>query len=217
MRHNKNSLLAGKVTRPSRAEGTGVLSDLAGIALDFTLQQGIPFLTKKGVEAGRYYASEALRYKSLQKRAINFGLRKATPVLEKVGSELLDQLSTKVRPNIRYKTDRPDLDVKGVDIHSLIGKLPAPKGDWTLPGHHYTGPYNSLDEQLSYNPEPGEILEIFQKPTGPSDAVAMQHDVDYTRSGFRAEKYGADEKKCKHVADRKMVKALDVFPRNKRQ
>ena len=30
----------------------------------------------------------------------------------------------------------------GVDIHSLIGKLPAPKKGWTLPGHNYTGPYN---------------------------------------------------------------------------
>lgn len=29
---------------------------------------------------------------------------------QKVGSEALDQLSTKIRPNKRYKTDRKDLD-----------------------------------------------------------------------------------------------------------
>ena len=92
------------------------LTDLAGTALDLTLQHGIPYLAKKGVEAGRYYASEALRNKQLQKKAINYGVCKATPVLEKVGSELLDQLSTKVRPNIRYKTDRPDLDGRGLPV-----------------------------------------------------------------------------------------------------
>jgi len=27
-----------------------------------------------------------------------------------------------------------------VDIHKAIGKLPKPKGGWTLPGHKYTGP-----------------------------------------------------------------------------
>lgn len=29
-----------------------------------------------------------------------------------------------------------------IDIHKAIGKLPKPKGGWTLPGHKYTGPYN---------------------------------------------------------------------------
>ena len=39
------------------------------------------------------------------------------------------------RPNFRYKTDGA-----GFDIHLAIGKLPAPKKGWTLPGHNYTGP-----------------------------------------------------------------------------
>ena len=51
----------------------------------------------------------------------------------------------------------------GLDIHKAIGKLPKPKGGWTLPGHHYTGPYNDLDKQLKYNPVTGEIFEIYQK------------------------------------------------------
>lgn len=45
----------------------------------------------------------------------------------------------------------------GVDVHALIGKLPAPKKVWTLPGHHYTGPYNPLDKQLDYDHDTGEI------------------------------------------------------------
>ena len=46
-----------------------------------------------------------------------------------------------------------------------------------MPGHKYTGPYNDLENQVRYNPETGEILEIYDQPTGPTDAVAMQHDV----------------------------------------
>ena len=97
----------------------------------------------------------------------------------------------------------------GVDIHKQIGKLPKPKEGWTLPGHKYTGPYNDLENQVRYNPETGEILEIYDQPTGPTDAVAMQHDVDYSVCG--------DDRKCKNKADRKMVKSLDAIPWKERQ
>ena len=50
----------------------------------------------------------------------------------------------------------------GVDVHKLNGKLPAPAKGWTLPGHNYPGPYNPLDKQLKYDPETGNIQEIFQ-------------------------------------------------------
>lgn len=62
-----------------------------------------------------------------------------------------------------------------------------------------------------------EILEIFQQPSGVTDAVAMQHDVDYGSCSFRKERYGKDEKKCKLKADRKMVKSLDAIPWKERQ
>ena len=98
------------------------------------------------------------------------------------------------------------------DLHKAIGKLPKPKKGWTLPGHNYTGPYNPLDKQLSYDPQTGKILKIYQQPTGSTDAVAMQHDVDYAVCAGKK-----NEKGCKHEADKKMVKALDAIPKNKRQ
>ena len=165
------------------------------------LQKESHILRKKSVEAGRYYASEAMRDPKLQKKAINYTLDKARPVIQKVGSEMLDQLSTKVRPNQRYKTDRPD--GAGFDIHAAIGKFPKPKKGWTLPGHNFTGPYNPLEKQVKYDPETGEILEIYQSPTGATDAIAMQHDVDYDVCSNREKKYGENLKKCKHKADKK--------------
>ena len=101
-----------------------------------------------------------------------------------------------------------------IDIHKQIGKLPKPKGGWTLPGHKYTGPYNDLENQLRYNPETGEILEIYDQPTGATDAVGMQHDVDYSVCGNKPKN---EQVKCKNEADRKMIKSLDEIPWKKRQ
>ena len=98
------------------------------------------------------------------------------------------------------------------DLHKAIGKLPKPKKGWTLPGHNYTGPYNPLEKQLSNDPKTGKILKIYQQPTGATDAIAMQHDVDYAVCAGKK-----NEKGCKHDADKKMVKALDAIPKNKRQ
>ena len=47
-----------------------------------------------------------------------------------------------------------------LDIHKLIGKLPKPKGGWTLPGHKYTGPYNDLESQVKYDLKTGKIQKI---------------------------------------------------------
>ena len=164
---------------------------------------------KKAIEMGRYYGSEALCNKKLQKKAIEYALDKLNPVIHNVGSQALDQLSTKIRPKKNYKTNRKDLDDGAIDIHKATGKLPKPKAGWTLPGDQYTGPYNDLENQVKYNPETGEILEIYDPPTGATDAVAMHHDVDYSVYG--------DNRKCKNKADRKMVKSLDAIPYDERQ
>ena len=117
----------------------------------------------------------------------------------KLGSQGLKGVTDKIR---HYRGG-------AVDIHKQIGKLPKPKGGWTLPGRKYTGPYSDLENQVRHDPKTGEILEIYDQPTGPTDAVAMQHDVDYSVCG--------DDRKCKNKADRKMVKSLDAIPWKERQ
>ena len=107
---------------------------------------------------------------------------------------------------------RSDMPGGFIDIHKAIGKLPKPERGWTLPGHNYTGPYNLLQKQVRYDPTTGEILEIYDPPTGPTDAVSMQHDVDYSVCANNS-----NPKKCKNAVDRKMVKALDEIPFSDRQ
>ena len=136
--------------------------------MDLFDHYGLPWMGKKAVEMGRYGASELMTNKDLQKKAVNYGINKLTPFIQDSVGSAMDELSTKVRPKKKYKTDR-----KGIDIHKQIGKLPKPKGGWTLPGQKYTGPYNDLENQVRYNPKTGEILEIYDQPTGPTDAVAM--------------------------------------------
>ena len=82
---------------------------------------------RKAVEMGRYGASEALRNKKLQKKAVNYGLSKLTPFIEDTAGKAMDQLSTKVRPKKKYKTDRKDLDGrsgKGIDPMTVLKKAP---------------------------------------------------------------------------------------------
>ena len=121
--------------------GSGLFDTVVGTAVDGFVHYDLPWMGKKAVEMGRYGASELMRNKNLQKKAVNYGVNKLTPFIQDSVGTAMDQLSTKVRPNKKYKTDRPELDGRGIDIHKHIGKLPKPKGGWTLPGHKYTGPY----------------------------------------------------------------------------
>ena len=100
-----------------------------------------------------------------------------------------------------------------IDIHKAILKV-APKKGFVMPGHRYTCPGNPLEDQLRYDSETGQILEIYQQPTGKTDAVSMQHDVDYSVCGNKPK---SDQVKCKNDADRKMVKAVDAIPWKERQ
>ena len=101
---------------------------------------------------------------------------------------------------------------KGLDIHNAILKI-APKKGFVMPGHRYTGPGNPLEKQVRWD-DNGNILHIYEQPTGKTDAVSMQHDVDYS---ICSNKPKSDQVKCKNNADRKMVKALDAIPWKERQ
>ena len=82
-----------------------------------------------------------------------------------------------------------------LDIHKLIGKLPKPKGGFTLPSHKYTGPYNPLDKQIDkfYQPLPGH------EPYNQIDAIAMKHDICYRDN---------DNKQGKLKCDKEMLDSL---------
>ena len=90
-----------------------------------------------------------------------------------------------------------------IDIHKAIGKLPIiPKRGFVLPNMHYCGAYNPLDKQLIYDKN-GNILRYIQNPTGDTDRICSQHDVDYTL---------AKNLKDKHIADERMLKAINELP-----
>ena len=109
---NKKVCQEGKLDQP--VLGAGVMDTVAGTALDAFVHHGLPWMGKKAVEMGRYYGSEALRNKKLQKKAIDYVLDKLNPMIQNVGSQALDQLSTKIRPKKNYKTNRKGLDGTGL-------------------------------------------------------------------------------------------------------
>ena len=127
MWYNKDKICEtdGKLISPSK--GAGILDMVASTGADLLIYHGIPWLGKKAVEMGRYYGSEALRDPKLQKKAIDYALDKLNPMIQNVGSQALDQLSTKIRPKKKYKTNRKDLDGAGIIDKALTsGVLGSP-------------------------------------------------------------------------------------------
>ena len=141
MWNKENSIYFKKLIQP--VSGAGIGFTLGEMALEGVTMHAIPWLGKKAVGMGRYGASELMRNKNLQKKAVNFALDKSKPFLENTASQMLDSLSTKIRPDKKYKTGRKDLDGRGLgsgfatslvsphalrggllDIHKGIGKTP---------------------------------------------------------------------------------------------
>ena len=61
-----------------------------------------------------------MKNKKLQKKAVNYGINKLTPLIQDSAGTAMDQLSTKVRPKKKYKTDKKDLDGRsGKDIDPM--------------------------------------------------------------------------------------------------
>ena len=86
------------------------------------------------------------------------------------------------------------------DIHKVIEKLPIiPKRGFVLPNMLFCGPYNPVDQQLIYD-QKCNISKYVQKPTGKTDSICAQHDVDYTL---------AKNLKDKHIADKKMIDSIN--------
>ena len=163
---------------------------LSEIALKGLANSGA-YLARKGV-------AKAIKSDYAKKKIKNVAKKYLDQVLDSFTSDL----SKKISPT-----------GGAIDIHKAILKV-APKKGFVMPGHRYTGPGNPLEQQLRYDPNTVQILEIYQQPTGRTDAVSMQHDVDYSVCGNKPK---SDQVKCKNDADRKMVKALDAIPWKDRQ
>ena len=166
--------------------------EIQGSGFDELIVKGIASGVKGLFNLERREASEAIKSETAKKK------------LKEIGQKYLDQVVGSVTDDVSKR-----IAGKGVDIHKAIRKLPKPKSGWTLPGHKYTGPYNDLENQVRYDKDTGEMLEIYDMPTGRKDAIAMQHDVDYNICG--------DDKKCKHRTDKNMVQALDAVPWSERK
>ena len=70
---------------------------------------------------GRYGASELMRNKKLQKKAINYGINKLTPFIQESVGSAIDELSTKVRPNkTRRGQTTPQIFHQGMTKKALI-------------------------------------------------------------------------------------------------
>ena len=147
---------------------------------------------------GRKGASEAVKSDYVKRK------------IKETANKYLDQALDSFSSDLSNKLD--PFSGKGIDIHKAILKV-APKKGFVMPGHNYTGPGNPLEKQLKHD-STGRIIEIYQQPTGKTDAVSMHHDVDYTVCGNKPK---SDQVKCKNEADRKMVKALDAIPWKERQ
>ena len=84
-----------------------------------------------------------------------------------------------------------------------------------LPGYVYAGPGNPVGDQADFDREIGKIRKYYVEPTGKTDAVAAQHDVDYTVCENKPDPTSI--RRCKNEADRKMVASLDAIPYSDRQ
>ena len=158
---------------------------------------------KKAVEMGRYGASELMRNKNLQKKAVNYGINKLTPFIQDSVGTAMDELSTKVRPKKNIKLIDQNW-TEGLEKELMftngLENYQNQKQDGPHHSYKYMGPYNPLDKQLSYNNETGEVTEWKVKPYNKVDEIAAYHDICY------------DMGKNKGDCDREMVQSLDKIP-----
>ena len=77
-------------------------------------------------------------------------------------------------------------------VNSIRGKL----------FNKYTGPGNDLSKQVKFNPQTGEIIQIYDQPSSSNDRCSMYHDIAYTiaqntginNTDVKNKKLEADEK-----------------------
>ena len=128
----KTKKLVSPSERAGKQIGGDVFDTVVGTTADAFVEHALPWMGRKAVEMGRYGASELMRNKKLQKKAVNYGISKLTPLIQDSVGTAMDQLSTKFRPKKKYKTDRKDLDGrsgrgrsgKGITPMDVVKKAP---------------------------------------------------------------------------------------------
>ena len=123
----------GKLTVPSQAGG------LLGAELLKGATKGLFNLGRKG-------ASEAVKSDYTKQK------------IKDVANKYLDQALDRFTSDLSKKLD--PVSGGAIDIHKAILKV-APKKGFVMPGHRYPGPGNPLERQLRYDPNTGQILEIY--------------------------------------------------------
>ena len=130
--------------------------EIQGSGFDELIVKGLASGAKGRFNLGRRGASEAIKSETAKKKFKEIGQKYLDQVLDSVTDDVSKRIAGKgVAQAARQASGR------GVDIHKAIEKLPKPKSGWTLPGHKYTGPYNDLENQVRYDKNTGEILEIY--------------------------------------------------------
>ena len=89
----------------------------------------------------------------------------AKPKIKGVANKYSDQALDSLTSNLSWKLNLIGSG-SGLDIHKAVGKLPRPKSGFTLPGHHYTGPYNPLEQQVKFNPKQEKFLKFINSRLG---------------------------------------------------
>ena len=92
-----------------------------------------------------------------------------------------------------------------IDIHALLEKNPITK-KLLQPkfGYKYLGPYNDLENQLSYNKNTGQIYKYYDEPKNNLDEIASRHDTCYS--------IGENKNKCDII----IVNEINDIPYNQR-
>ena len=90
-----------------------------------------------------------------------------------------------------------------IDIHALLSKNPVTKSMLRPKfGYKYLGPYNPIDQQVSYDENSGKIYKYHVKPKNILDEIASKHDICYAT---------INSKKIKTIVIELWLKKLMMF------
>ena len=117
----------------SGQDGEGILSSLGEFPVEGAIKAA-PYVAKTAFNTARDVSSYFMRDPKLQQKAINYALKKGSPLIDEAGkaviNKLADAVATEGFKKDQYTRKNLGKGVVGgaVDIHKAIGKLPKPKG-----------------------------------------------------------------------------------------